>query len=383
MSHKNSPSEEGKCNRSSLIGSESGFHKKEENQNFDDVENLQDHIGKCQIVGTTTGKTTAIKQEPSSTKDQQLTTQDENLTNKPFRIRTSHRRHLDFDPKFDLNDINAKERSKWSGPFHFVQAADSQFGMIDSYKYRRTEPGWQEEMKLCEELLETCSQMKPKPKFLIICGDLVDAWPSTELRRRQIVDFKRIFSKFDPEIPLVCVCGNHDVGDKPTLDSISEYNKDFGDDYFYFTQNDCLFIIINSQFYQNREFVENLANEQDKWLDELLSKCKLFKYSFIFEHIPWFLEDPLEEDDYFNIRLAVRGKWLKKFYDSGITKILCGHYHRNAGGWFHEMEQIVTSAIGAQMGKDQSGARIVRVMESKVEHQYYSMQDLPQQIDFS
>lgn len=300
-----------------------------------------------------------------------------------FQIRTSNRRHLDFDNSYDLSDSNTSARSKWSGPFHFIQAADSQFGMIDSYKYRRTEPGWSEEMELCRKLLSTCSQMKPKPKFLIICGDLVDAWPSTELRRQQIQDFKRIFSKADPEIPLVCVCGNHDVGDQPTQSSISEYNKDFGDDYFYFTTNDCLFIVINSQFYQHREFVTDLANEQDKWLEGILEKCKLFKYSFVFEHIPWFLENPQEENDYFNIRKEVRGKWLEKFYQAGVTKILCGHYHRNAGGWYKDMEQIVTSAIGAQMGGDESGARVIRVLDKSVEHDYYAMQDLPLDINLT
>ena len=45
----------------------------------------------------------------------------------------------------------------------------------------------------------------------------------------------------------------------------------------------------------------------------------------------------------------------------GIRKIFCGHYHRNAGGFYKDLEVIVTSAIGCQIGPDQHGMRIVKV----------------------
>lgn len=288
---------------------------------------------------------------------------------------------MDFDDEFDLNDLKATQRTKWSGPFHFIQAADCQFGMIDSYVHKRTEPGWKEEIQLCENLVKVCNQMEPKPAFMIICGDLIDSLPGSEIGREQVVDFKRIFARLSPGIPLVCVCGNHDVGDEPTEKTILDYKQTFGEDYFYFTKNDILFIVINSQFYQHREHVKDFALEQDKWLESMLEKCKLFKYSFIFEHIPWFLNDPHEENDYFNIKREVRMSWLNKFHQAGVTKIMCGHYHRNAGGWYNGMELVVTSAIGAQCGNDKSGIRIVKVYENSIEHQYYAMSDIPLKIE--
>jgi len=41
------------------------------------------------------------------------------------------------------------------------------------------------------------------------------------------------------------------------------------------------------------------------------------------------------------------------------------------------MEQIVTSAIGLQLGKDKSGVRLVRVTENDIEHQYFATEDIP------
>lgn len=298
-----------------------------------------------------------------------------------FIIRTKNQ-FLDLEEKFDLDNSEAKASiTKWS-PFYFIQAADSQLGMINSYIYKSQEPLWTEEIRLCENLVAKLNQMEPKPKFLIICGDLVDAWPNTEIRRQQVADFKRIFANLNRSIPLVCVCGNHDVGDEPTLASVQEYRRTFGDDYFYYTLNDVLFIVINSQFYQHRDHVQDYAEQQDQWLESVLDKCKLFKYSFVFEHIPWFLEHFDEEDDYFNIKKQVRLVWLRKFRDAGVTKVFCGHWHRNSTGWYEDMELVVTSAIGAQMGKDKSGVRLVKVLDQSIEHKYYAMQDIPDEIKF-
>lgn len=267
------------------------------------------------------------------------------------------------------------QESQWTEKFYFIQAADSQFGLIDRYIKHLDEPGWKEEIESSEALVDVCNKLEPKPAFMVICGDLVDAWPPSEVRSNQVADFKRIFSKLN--IPLVCVCGNHDVGDEPTMEGIDEYRRTYGDDYFYFTINGVLFIVINSQFYQHREFVQDYAREQDEWLESLLSKSKLFKHTIVFEHIPWFLQSPDEEDQYFNIRKEIRKHWLDKFKGAGVSKIMCGHYHQNAGGWYGDMELVVTTAIGGQLGSDKSGARVVKVLENSIEHQYYATEDIP------
>ena len=55
--------------------------------------------------------------------------------------------------------------------------------------------------------------------------------------------------------------------------------------------------------------------------------------------------------------------------------IFCGHYHRNAGGFYNGIEQVVTSAIGAQLGNDESGIRIVNVSEDKITHEYVNLEN--------
>ena len=36
----------------------------------------------------------------------------------------------------------------------------------------------------------------------------------------------KCYSRLDKSIPLVCVCGNHDVGNRPTVETIEGYRYD-------------------------------------------------------------------------------------------------------------------------------------------------------------
>lgn len=78
---------------------------------------------------------------------------------------------------------------------------------------------------------------------------------------------------------------------------------------------------------------------------------------------------------YFNIEQNQRIKWLDKFNDAGVRKILCGHYHQNAGGFYKNIEVVVTSAISVQMGSDKHGYRLVEVNEDEIKHKYIEVTD--------
>ena len=118
-----------------------------------------------------------------------------------------------------LPGFEDEKDSKWQDPFFFVQAADTQLGMIDSWgdgsvgaQYPNIT--WEREIELCTQTVELLNRMNPKPAFFIVCGDLVDAFPDKwpEIRKAQEQDFFKVFSGLDKDIPLVCVCGNHDIG---------------------------------------------------------------------------------------------------------------------------------------------------------------------------
>lgn len=275
-----------------------------------------------------------------------------------------------------------EKEGTWNGPFVFIQGADTQLGMISTYLEKQQFCTWDEEIDLTTRSIEAINKMVPRPRFFVVCGDLVDAMPGTEYRRAQEDDYIKVFAKLHPDIPLVCVCGNHDIGNTPTPASVKNYCNRFGDDYFSFFCGGVMFLVLNSQYFEDPSLVQDFAKSQEVWLDEKLLEAKTgnFKHVVIFQHIPWFLREPGEEKEYFNISCDLREKMLQKFKDAGIKAIFCGHYHRNAGGFYKDMELVVTSAVGAQLGIDKSGFRVVKVLDDRITHAYYAIEDAPETI---
>lgn len=275
--------------------------------------------------------------------------------------------------------------TKWQEDYFFIQAADTQLGMMDNYgdgtiKDQYPNIGWEKEIELCNKSVDIMNSMEPKPKFFIVCGDILDAMPDKwpDIRKRQEADFMKCYSRLDKSIPLVCVCGNHDIGNRPTVETIESYRQSFGDDYFSFWFGGVHFIVLNSQFYEDASMVPELAKAHESWLEGELAKAATHK--FVFQHIPWFVAEPDEEKIYFNVEQELRKTMLEKLYAGGVRKIFCGHYHRNAGGWFKDMECVVTTAVGCQIGSDPHGMRIVKVAKDKVTHEYHALDKFPKNV---
>ncbi|KXJ14636.1 serine/threonine-protein phosphatase CPPED1 [Exaiptasia diaphana] len=282
--------------------------------------------------------------------------------------------------------LTQETEGRWKGPFCFIQSADTQLGLIDSWnEVAEEEQTWDKEIILTKKAIAAANILTPKPRFFIVCGDLVNAVPTHRYNDQQVADFKKVFQELDPAIPLICVCGNHDVGDSPTHKSVQKYRSNFGDDYFTFWTGGVFFIVINSQYFKDGSQVEDITKQQEDWLDEQLQLAKTVnaKHIVVFQHIPWFLKNVDEEDDYFNINKDVRKKMLQKLKKAGVKYVFAGHYHRNAGGIYDgDVEMVVTSAIGLQISHDKdSGMRIVSVLEDKISHEYYELDKVPKMID--
>ena len=179
---------------------------------------------------------------------------------------------------------------------------------------------YQQELKQSRKTVNIINAMIPKPSFACVCGDLVNAYPKDQKGRtgqeRQVSDFKEIYGNINVDIPLICVCGNHDIGDRPNSISIDLYRSRFGDDYFTFKVNNVKFIVLNTQLYKDGQDVPGHVEQQSKWLTQelLKSKCLMgteeYERLIIFSHISPFIEDANEEDGYFNLEKNIRLKLL-------------------------------------------------------------------------
>lgn len=140
-------------------------------------------------------------------------------------------------------------------------------------------------------------------------------------------DLKNVLKGLSRDIPLVFVSGNHDLGNAPTPDTVRDYCQLWGEDYFSFWVGGVFFLVLNSQLYFDCSKCPELRQAQDTWLHEQLSLAekKKCKHAVVFQHIPFFLKDPDEDHDYFNLEKSIRHDLLEKFCKAGTTIIYFFH----------------------------------------------------------
>lgn len=259
-------------------------------------------------------------------------------------------------------------QGEWKGPFFFIQLADPQFGFMDA----------EQEAKNAGRAVEHVNRLKPK--FAIVCGDLVHPPPGAKGRDEKLVEFKRIFSNVDPSIPLVCVSGNHDVGNKPTPASLREHRALFGDDWFTFWAGGVRCLVLDSTLFSDPSGAPDEQKAQAEWFAKELAGEKA-KHLLVFQHHPWFLVAPDEKDAYMNIPLERRRPALEAMKAAGVRAVFAGHLHANAHGMDGTLEMVTTGPVGKPLKKDPSGLRIVEVREDGLKHRYYALDEVPEKVD--
>jgi 3',5'-cyclic AMP phosphodiesterase CpdA len=256
----------------------------------------------------------------------------------------------------------------WAGDtFTFIQMSDPQFGMYTENK------SFEHETANFEFAVAAANRLHPK--FVIVTGDLINQ----QGNREQAAEYHRIAARLDPAIKLYSIPGNHDVGNEPTPASLAPYREGFGPDYYSFRVGDFAGFVLNSSLIASPAKAQEEAAKQEAWLAAELEKAQRqgARRLVIFQHHPWFLADPGEADQYFNIPKATRERYLELFRTHGVTHVFAGHYHRNAEAQAGSLHMITTGPVGKPLGGARSGMRIVTVSDQGIEQKYYDFGDLP------
>ncbi|HWF67413.1 MAG TPA: metallophosphoesterase, partial [Acidobacteriaceae bacterium] len=188
--------------------------------------------------------------------------------------------------------------SAQSAPWFFAILSDPQMGM---YTHDRD---FAQETANLEFAVANLNRLHPQ--FVVVCGDLVNRTGDAA----EIAEYKRILQKLDPSIPVYNVPGNHDLGNVPTPASIQAYRAAFGKDFYSFTAGPVFGIVLDSNLISTPEKSSDAARQQRQWLADTLKKVPAGRQIIVFQHIPYFLHDPAEKDQYFNIPGAERRDYL-------------------------------------------------------------------------
>ncbi|MGD1097882.1 MAG: metallophosphoesterase [Bryobacteraceae bacterium] len=263
--------------------------------------------------------------------------------------------------------------SQWgfAADWFFLQMSDPQFGMYSDNR------DFSQETANFEFAIATANRLHPT--FVVVCGDLINQ-PRDPA---QTAEYLRIAAKLDRSIPLYNVAGNHDVGNAPTAELLKAYREKFGPDYYTFRHGDFAGIVLDSSLIQHPDKSPDEEAKQEKWLESELEKLSRegVRRKIVFQHVPFFPENADEADQYFNIPKAARIKYMELFKRYSVHDVFAGHYHRNSYASSPTLRVITTGPVGRPIGPDPSGIRVVIVRESQIEHVYYGLGELPNQVD--
>jgi len=92
-------------------------------------------------------------------------------------------------------------------------------------------------------------------------------------------------------------------------------------------------------------------------------------------HHPPFLERADEHDDYFNLPRPNRERCLAMLRSQGVHHVLTGHLHRCHESSDQGLDVVVTGPVGMPLQDRYSGLRLVRIVEDKVQHEYFALND--------
>ena len=270
--------------------------------------------------------------------------------------------------------------------FSFIQMSDTQIGMSATFggpdNPKRAEmaarglhpplfeeaEGFAFESANCEKAAAAANRLRPA--FVVVTGDLVQD-PGDE---EQVAEFRRFVGLFDDDIPLHLAPGNCDVGNEPTPDLLALYRERFGADNYSFDHGGVHFLVYNTGV----AFDPSLApGEWEAQLEFLRSDLAGVggRRTIAFGHHPLFGSGPGEADSAMAIPAERRRVILDLFAEHGVEAMFAGHWHRNNAASAGSFDMVVSGPVGVPLGDDPSGFRVVRVLESGLDHSYHGLDE--------
>ena len=234
----------------------------------------------------------------------------------------------------------------------FVQMCDTQLGM----------GGYDHDVAMFKLAVEQINELKPD--FVIICGDLVH----DNYNEQAYKDFNAINGSF--EIPSYPAPGNHDVGKNPTLESLEAYRKTIGEDYYAFEHKGVAFILVNTQLWKSP-----LAGESEKhdlWFEEELKKARDKDLTiFVAGHFPPYIRDPEEKENYGNLPIEARRRFLGQLKTYKVAAYLAGHIHRNNIVDYGKIQLVASATTSRNVGSEPMGYRVWTIGKKRpYKHRY-------------
>lgn len=179
-------------------------------------------------------------------------------------------------------------------------------------------------------VFQQVAQIQSSLAFVVHLGDIVHPVPGLPSFEQAVAEFKEMTTCL--KIPLYCVPGNHDVGDKRVdwmpadqicTDYLQKYRHHFGPDFFEVAHGADQLLFLNTVL-MNSGLPEE--EKQKEWLESALGK-PCHRHRFVFMHYPPYLWRPDEPGNYDNIDQPGRAWLMNTLEQANVETVFAGHVH--------------------------------------------------------
>jgi len=212
-----------------------------------------------------------------------------------------------------------------------------------------------------------------KPAFVMVCGDLINNLDQLDQRSALL----EISQQLNDDIPLRLVPGNHDLCPdfhNASPEALQEYRGVFGDDYYSFVAGEALFVGLNSEIFDSSDLLGNEYETQMEFLKDTLHSQEANNAHSIcaFMHKPLFLENPLDDDTYGQLKPTHRKDLMNLLEESGVSLMLAGHLHHNREAEYKNLKLIATGAVGYPI-VGSCGYRTITLEPETMTHRFHEI----------
>jgi len=212
-----------------------------------------------------------------------------------------------------------------------------------------------------------------KPAFVMVCGDLINNLDQLDQRSALL----EISEHLNKDIPLRLVPGNHDLCPdfhNASPEALQEYRSVFGADYYSFVADEALFVGLNSEIFDSSDLLGNEYETQMEFLKDTLhsQEAKNAHSICAFMHKPLFLEDPLDDDTYGQLKPTHRKDLMNLLEESRVSLMLAGHLHHNREAEYKNLKLIATGAVGYPI-VGSCGYRTITLEPEAMTHRYHEI----------
>ncbi len=181
-----------------------------------------------------------------------------------------------------------------------------------------------------QRVVELCSRLEAS--FVVHLGDIVHPLPVEQGHEPAVELAASVYNELD--LPIYCVPGNHDIGDKPdamvAVPAVSDENyavfeRYWGPAFQSFDVAGCHFVIVDTPVLNSG--LEREA-KQRVWIEQDLERAsQAGQRIYMFSHYPPFVREHREDEHYDNLGEPGRTWFLDLLERHGVEAVFSGHVH--------------------------------------------------------